>query len=211
MAPSKSKTRKRARQASATTAGEETPASKTTFLDLPAELRNEIYELAIERKTVVLSKSSKSNKKGRARSPALLLASKEIYRETLTIFYSKWTFHFESVAKLLSWLRTLGPQKRAFLRSVIVEDLFTLPQSGPLLGISIADDRAVENEVSAFLRAIERRLSDSGASLKPGCLTLHASCRWRFSSRRQFFSCRRDAEHGTEIVERGLTLPGMSG
>lgn len=82
MARYKGKAPRPASKASATTRGKETPSSKTTFLDLPAELRNVVYELALEKEIVVFTKLSKFNKNPHTRCPGLLLASKQVHKET---------------------------------------------------------------------------------------------------------------------------------
>ncbi|KAF2162713.1 hypothetical protein M409DRAFT_26950 [Zasmidium cellare ATCC 36951] len=111
------------RKASATTRGKDKLASKTTLLDLPAELRVLIYDLALENQTIVFPEPSKSNPKGRAHHPGLLMVSKEIYLDTRVIYYYNSTFHLNSVDRTFSWLRRLKPGKRILLRKVIVDDM----------------------------------------------------------------------------------------
>ena len=79
------------------------------FFDLPAEIRNEIYELALEeQEVIVFPKAPKSNKTSRVKVPGILMASKQIHGEILQIFYNKTSFCFDNPQRAQTWLRKLG-------------------------------------------------------------------------------------------------------
>lgn len=56
-------------------------AAKKNFLDLPAEVRNAIYELALDKQTIVFSKT------GVARWPGLLMVCKQVHQDTEIMRY----------------------------------------------------------------------------------------------------------------------------
>ncbi|KAF2767137.1 hypothetical protein EJ03DRAFT_329422 [Teratosphaeria nubilosa] len=66
--------------------GEET--RKTTFFDLPAELRNVVYELVANDTIMALPPSRKESSKPRVPVPGLLLTCRQCRTEYRTLFYS---------------------------------------------------------------------------------------------------------------------------
>ncbi|KAK4494833.1 hypothetical protein PRZ48_014189 [Zasmidium cellare] len=133
------------------------PTSGKTFLDLPPELRNDIYALALPPQTLAFPTPTPANKHGRAKAPSLLLASKQIHAEALAMFYSKTTFHFPDSNIMLRFLRKIGAKKRKLVKEVIVDTKETSPTplAGPSLGQQAHD----------ALTALERRLKDNGIRL----------------------------------------------
>lgn len=187
-------------------AGNESVSTKG-FFDLPAEMRNKIYELALQNEVVKYPKPTHSNKKGRAAFPGLLMASKRINKEVLEMFYSKVTFHFEVADKMLSWLRKLGLKKRNLVRKVIVSDTIEMKFDYTFIAWALLQNskwrRMAKDRVCENLRAIERRLRDHGLGLQPGSITTRSIC-WMDSkrTRRVFFRCRHDVEHGGRLLLR---------
>ncbi|KAH9834359.1 Catalyzes the ferrous insertion into protoporphyrin IX [Teratosphaeria destructans] len=66
--------------------GEEAP--KTTFFDLPAELRNVVYELVASDTVMTLPRSRKESSKFPVPVPGLLLTSRQCRMEYRTLFFS---------------------------------------------------------------------------------------------------------------------------
>ncbi|KAK4544940.1 hypothetical protein LTR36_003845 [Oleoguttula mirabilis] len=79
---------------------------QTSFLDLPAELRNDIYHLALTHDTVTVT--------DRLIEPALLSTTRQIRRETLPIFYGANTFE----APYPPFMMDLSADKISMLRAV---------------------------------------------------------------------------------------------
>lgn len=68
---------------------------RTGFFDMPRELRDSIYELALVGKEpidVLISPNSPTSFRPRGLSPALLRVSRQIYTEAITVFYGLNTF-----------------------------------------------------------------------------------------------------------------------
>jgi hypothetical protein len=86
----------------------------TTFLDLPPELRNEIYSYMLVRKGVVEIKTVAPY----VLEPALLAVNRQIRSEALTIFYGENTFQIAGSTLITKFLRTAGEEKIRALRDV---------------------------------------------------------------------------------------------
>ena len=72
-------------------------AAPFRLLELPAEIRNYIYELAlVEDSPIVIDPALK---KAQASQPPLIRVSRQIRQETLSLFYSKNTFEFDISSK----------------------------------------------------------------------------------------------------------------
>lgn len=103
-------------------------AAKTSFFDLPAELRIEIYKLALRNVTIhILPTSSKhgadtpDNSSRRQSSPhALTLTSRQVRNEVLPLMHSSCPiqcavtdFNFDG---LLSWIKRVPPHEEMHLK-----------------------------------------------------------------------------------------------
>ncbi|KAK5121388.1 hypothetical protein LTR85_005220 [Meristemomyces frigidus] len=88
------------------------PSSKnkqTSFLDLPAELRNDIYHLSLFCGTIIIGRQY--------HEPALLTTTLEIRAETLPIFYGVNTFTAPCVWFATQFMMDMPPEKLAMLRA----------------------------------------------------------------------------------------------
>lgn len=157
-----------------------------TFHDLPAEIRNTIYELTLTNQTIRFPKASKSNAKGQAAVPGILMASKQIKSEVLSMFYNKATFEFEDLEKMFTWLRKLGAKKRKLLKEVLIDvDEVAVSDFVALRSM----ERKMHREVHEQLVTIERRLKDYGVALpmevyKVKRTALSAGIKWSYLFRR---------------------------
>ncbi|KAK4494832.1 hypothetical protein PRZ48_014188 [Zasmidium cellare] len=188
--------------ASASTA--DTPKKKTSFLDLPAEIRNSIYELALPRETIMFPMRSLSNKRPRTEFPGLVMASKQIHKETHPMLFNNSTFHFTCSLDMRAWLRKFGYSRRKLLRNIVVDD-----------AVYLGEHKAAEEDAKAELteaRVVQRwrsicySLRMGGLVPRPGgLLTLKATC-WSYGEDGrvmcEFFSCRKMDGKDTELVER---------
>lgn len=75
------------------------------LFDLPAELRENIYEKIFESESTFVTKHG-------AEAPALLLSNKRIYNEAIEIFWMLTVFHFSSGIDGYKWFRRLNPKLR---------------------------------------------------------------------------------------------------
>ena len=99
------------------------PATFPRFLELPAELRNNIYEHAVaDHKTQALT---------RPQQPAICRASRQLRHESLGLFYFTQTFVISTVGtpqkggrtivdKDRAWLESIGSRNRGHIRSVML-------------------------------------------------------------------------------------------
>ena len=89
----------------------ETTKAATSFMHLPAELRNMIYEFALlEQDSVDICAAEEP--------PALLSTSLAISREATPIYYGANTFDAPYQPDAARWLRTLSKRARSLLQSV---------------------------------------------------------------------------------------------
>ena len=123
----------------------EVSASKrpTTFLDLPAEIRNRIYELSVIRGAFCIYTyggrpwSTVLDLYGASHIPlGLLQANRQIHLEAISILYGENIFMFPAEyggywMDFLSWLRHIGPENHKLLRKVKVAD----PGLKPIMGL----------------------------------------------------------------------------
>lgn len=100
------------------------------LLDLPAELRNEIYRLAFEDSTTMLHPDPiKPNFRSiyialpaqtLPRYPGILGANNQIHSECKLIFYTTSTIVATSKGALLAWLTALDLKSRSALKHVVL-------------------------------------------------------------------------------------------
>lgn len=108
------------------------------FLDLPAEIRNRVYGLALhentasiqsykEQKRVLGSTCSSSNKTCHARDAvnraayALIHANSQIRSEAICIFYLNTTFVFFQPARMIAWLSRLPAAHKSLVKALRYE------------------------------------------------------------------------------------------
>ncbi|KAF7196551.1 hypothetical protein HII31_01921 [Pseudocercospora fuligena] len=104
--------------------------NRTGFLDLPAELRNKVYNLALVKSRTIFIKDAK----GKRRRPALLYTCRLIQAEASPIFYSTNSFQANSVASAALFLRGLNDQLLPLLRSLratVLEQASQEQEDGP--------------------------------------------------------------------------------
>ena len=88
----------------------------TTFLDLPAELRNEIYTYALVERIPIDVNHSRPY----LREPAMLFVSRQVRPEALSVWYGENKFLIEGSSPAVKFLRSLAPLKLRCLRNVLV-------------------------------------------------------------------------------------------
>ena len=93
---------------------------KTSLLNLPAELRNEIYTLSLVRESAIRvdSKWSQMPPFLAYVEPALLRVNRQLRRETLEIQYSSNVFQCYSYSGLTKFVSRLGLERVAMLKHV---------------------------------------------------------------------------------------------
>lgn len=95
---------------------------RTSFLDLPAEIRNVIYEMdLVKPKVIVLSDnvpSLRSSAEQYFHEPALLAVSSKIRHEALPVFYSNNTFQAPFSSAACVFFRQLRTERCKMLREV---------------------------------------------------------------------------------------------
>ncbi|KAK4494819.1 hypothetical protein PRZ48_014175 [Zasmidium cellare] len=85
------------------------------LLNLPPELRNNIYELVFTNTTINF------NTTATRRPPSLLLSCKQIYTEAVTVYYAEATFVSNEPQKaIIAHIQTLPPKSRKALRNVVL-------------------------------------------------------------------------------------------
>lgn len=97
-------------------------AKLKSFLDLPAEIRNQVYALAIP----TCQSFNISSYTPQRRSPFLPLVSllqtcHQIYSEVTPIVYGSNTFTICSPSKLQAWLSSIGPRASHLLRKLVID------------------------------------------------------------------------------------------
>ena len=103
-----------------------------TFLQLPAEIRNRIYDLLLRvpgqlHPSTDRPSSMAKNVKNRRSTPpplesalSLLAVNKQINDEAVGIFYHRNAFEFYFPTQLHAFILSLGPQRLSFLRDITV-------------------------------------------------------------------------------------------
>lgn len=74
------------------------------FFDIPAELRNRIYEYNFSGAMVKLKDKGKL-----LQAPSLLVACKQLYSEATSIYYAETMFYADSRDDIVGWLALIGP------------------------------------------------------------------------------------------------------
>lgn len=87
--------------------------TRCCFLDLPPELRNEIYSYILSSQIVMLSNSSP-----RIFEPAILAANRQVRSETISLFYADNTFAISGSSPANKLLRNMSDQKLRALRAL---------------------------------------------------------------------------------------------
>ena len=98
------------------TANYQTHPAAFRFLDLPAEIRNQIYRYVLVRGQSV--RIGKSYLKIRLRELAILFVNRLVYSEAMPVFLSYNNFIITGQRKELTWLRRMRPEGRRELRNV---------------------------------------------------------------------------------------------
>ena len=75
------------------------------FFDLPAEIREYIYEAFFESEPTFVTRFG-------AQPPPLLLSNRSVYKEAIDIFWSTSEFWFSSAIDGYKWYRKLNPKLR---------------------------------------------------------------------------------------------------
>lgn len=85
-----------------------------SFLDLPAEMRNQIYKYSLLKSDYI----TLLNTKPFIEEPALLMTSKKVRNEALAIFYGNNTFEIHKIDTFTQFLQLFNPGKQALIRQI---------------------------------------------------------------------------------------------
>lgn len=96
------------------------PASKTTFLSLPAEIRNEIYSLALIEDAPVRVLTTRPY----LLEPALLAIGKQVRSEALGLWYGENVFEIDGSSPAVKFLRATSDYKLRALRCLRISTTF---------------------------------------------------------------------------------------
>ena len=103
----------------------ETQSTSFRFVDLPAEIRNEIYRYILVYSVQPVRLSGRYWRPS-AKTLAITLASRSIYLEAMPVFYSNNAFCIIGTRKEHAWLRGIRPEGRSELRNITLEVTNTL-------------------------------------------------------------------------------------
>ena len=99
-----------------------TVQQKSKLLELPANVRTQIYTLVFtDLKTVIPPRGKRTNY-GRSKPSGLLLACKPVHFEAVKLYYKTVTFYISSGAghRLKEWTNKIGPARTSLLEDVHV-------------------------------------------------------------------------------------------
>lgn len=143
-----------------------TSTTSTPFFRLSAELRNRVYALA--------TPPSKVNVNKWYRLPGLLRTCKQIYEESVQLYYHAIEFRFSSLYACVGWLSRLSQRNKRALSSVRLEtasECFQLHCCEARQGIEIDDRPGLNPEDELFQRwtvhTARRRLKGLVEDLDP--------------------------------------------
>lgn len=123
------------------------------FLDLPAELRNWIYELALVKRDGPIDIPPRRNE------PALLMVNRQIRKETRAIFWSGNIFQCRDIFDALEFLHQSDNEKTSLLRAVRGERIYDperystaswLHQAKALLDLARQEKQRLRKDVLKF-------------------------------------------------------------
>lgn len=92
-----------------------------SFLDFPVEIRNEIYQLALNERTVLLRRWFFKDEiviVGGLREPALLAVCRQIRAEATQVLYVNTTFEANHSVHAQAFLQLLGPERSRMLKTL---------------------------------------------------------------------------------------------
>ena len=94
----------------------------SALLRLPAEIRNQIYELVFTDGRHLIPERAKRTHWGRSQVPGLLLACKQTHMEAIQLFYYRTAFVFGwgTEGRFEKWIKKMGPARAALLKNVIL-------------------------------------------------------------------------------------------
>ena len=99
-----------------------TKAQQNSFFDLPAEIRNLIYEFTFDVE-VEIPRRSKYSGNGRSTPSGLLMTCKQAYDESIQLYYLNTPFYFryEAMYRLQEWLNKIGRARAALIRHIHIQ------------------------------------------------------------------------------------------
>lgn len=107
-------------------------------MNLPAELRNEIYSLALVQDTRIMVSTSLPYLK----EPALLAVNRQMRSETLPVWYSENVFQINGSSPSVKFLRSLGSERLQLLKTLRIS-------TGEQLRMDYAEER-IRQLIRAF-------------------------------------------------------------
>lgn len=138
------------------------------FLRLSAELRNQIYTLAVVEDSPIrlccLKRGTQQLYQYKSyenvSQPPLLRVNRQTRNEALAIFYGGNIFESNRTEPVVQWLEQIGPENRSFIRE--------------LRGFAIDIPWTSERRASGRAKKFERRMEAEGMSLRKG--SVRAPC-----------------------------------
>lgn len=99
---------------------EPSPPSRSILLQLPGELRNHIYELALsdDMHTCIHDMLHECALKSKARIPSLLQVNRQIRTEAASLWFTGATFQYHNMHQVERWLKALGEDHRGQIRTI---------------------------------------------------------------------------------------------
>ncbi|KAK4618197.1 hypothetical protein CLAFUW4_11841 [Fulvia fulva] len=131
--------------------------TNSSFLQLPAELRTQIYEYCLPQS----GGARPIYRKAHQRPPPLLQACRQTRQETFAMYYSTGSFRTRSDEDLIRWVKAIGPEARALIRGLTI---YSFDEWTP-------DLTAQKPRMLVRLRHLYTRLEEEGLSLPAGTLT----------------------------------------
>lgn len=123
------------------------PTGKTTFLSLPAEIRNEIYSLALVECSPVTIRSARPY----LLEPGLLATNRQVRSEVLGIWYGENVFEIDGSSPAVKFLRATSDNKLRALRYLHIVTTF------------MRDADSIDTRIRQLLREFEPRGLDKQA------------------------------------------------
>jgi len=140
----------------------------SAFLQLPAELRNRIYQLLFESsvfdirtgRLLKVFSGLYAHAHAHVRTPGLLLASKQVYTEAINFYYELSTFSSGWVPDLGNWLKGLSSERQMQLCHLRYRRVDT-----QLFPLTKEKRESLTTEYAALLVCIQMYMGSIGVTL----------------------------------------------
>lgn len=131
------------------------------FLDLPAELRNCVYELTFKGITTKF--------RSKYPAPGILLANKQIYNGAITLFYHCTTFYFDWRYEGKYWYSRLPSKLRNAISNMRYDAAGDIRRAG---GFYNLQSDSLQRLAAVYYKGFKRMVEERGAPVPEGVLKL---------------------------------------